>query len=76
MISRCSEARDRTSNRNEWSSETTTDLMPAGYRRMLATSIDAIRSKFSVATGIYDEHLQITSRIITASEIIKGSGMS
>src|SRR6186997_1770421 len=51
MISRCSEARDRTSNRNEWSSETATDHMPAGYRRMLATSIVAIRSKFSVATG-------------------------
>jgi hypothetical protein len=32
----CSEARDWTRNRNEWSSETTTDHMPAGHRRMLA----------------------------------------
>jgi len=37
-------AGDRTSNRNEWSSETTTDHMPARYRRMLATSIDALRN--------------------------------
>jgi hypothetical protein len=49
-ISRCSEARDSTRNRSEWSSETTTDHMPAGYRRVLAISIDATRSNFSVVT--------------------------
>jgi hypothetical protein len=37
----CSEARDWTRNRNEWSSETTTDDTTAGYRRMPGTSIGA-----------------------------------
>ena len=50
MISRCSEARDWTRNRNEWSSETTTEDTTAGYRRMPGTSIDATRTKFSVTT--------------------------
>jgi hypothetical protein len=44
MISRCSDARERTVNRNEWSSETTTDDTIAGYRRTPATSIDAMRT--------------------------------
>jgi hypothetical protein len=50
MISRCSEARDWTTNRNEWRSETMTDDTTAGYRRTPATSIDATRTEFSVAT--------------------------
>ena len=50
MISRCSEARERTVNRSEWSSETTTDDTTAGYRRMPATSIDAMRTVFLVGT--------------------------
>jgi hypothetical protein len=53
MISRCSDARDRMRNRSGWSSETTTDDTPAGYRRMPATSIDATRTKFSVATAAH-----------------------
>jgi hypothetical protein len=44
MISRCSEARDWTTNRDEM------DATTAGYRRMPATSIDATRTKFSVGT--------------------------
>ena len=40
MISRCSEARDRTMNRSEWSRETTTDDTTAGYRRRPVTSIE------------------------------------
>jgi hypothetical protein len=36
MISSCSEARDRITNRSEWSSETTTDATSGGYRRRLA----------------------------------------
>ena len=51
MISRCSERRDWTTNRSEWSSETTTDDTTAGYRRMPITSIYATRTKFSVATS-------------------------
>jgi hypothetical protein len=42
---------DRNTNRSEWSSETTTDDTTAGYRRRPATSIDASRTVFSVATG-------------------------
>ena len=49
MISRCSEARDRTTNRSEWSGETTTDDTTSGYRRTPATSIDATCTEFSVA---------------------------
>ena len=51
MISRCSEARERTVNRSEWSSETTTDDTTAGYRRTPATSIDAMLTMFLVGTG-------------------------
>jgi hypothetical protein len=51
MISRCSEARDWTTNRSEWSSETTTDATTAGYRRTPTTSIDATRTEFSVGTA-------------------------
>jgi hypothetical protein len=50
MISRCSEARERTVNRSEWSGETTTDDTTAGYRRTPATSIDAMRTVFLVGT--------------------------
>ena len=52
MISRCSEARDRTTNRSEWSSETTTETTTGGYRRSAVTSIDATRTELSVATGV------------------------
>jgi hypothetical protein len=45
-----SEARDSIKNRSEWSSETTTDDTTAGYLRMPATSINATRTQFSVAT--------------------------
>ena len=41
MISRCNEARDWTTNRSEWSSDTMTDDTTAGYRRTPATLIDA-----------------------------------
>ncbi len=51
MISRCSEARERTVNRSEWSSETTTDDTTAGYRRTPATSIAAMRTVFLVGPG-------------------------
>jgi ankyrin repeat protein len=50
MISRCSEARERTVNRSERSSEMTTDDTIAGYRRTPATSIDAMRTVFLVGT--------------------------
>ncbi len=51
MISRCSEAREWIVNRSEWSSETTTDDTTAGYRRMPAISIDAMRTVFLVGTA-------------------------
>jgi hypothetical protein len=51
MISRCSEARDSTKNRNELNSETTTGDTTAGYRRIPATSIGATGTKFSVGTA-------------------------
>jgi hypothetical protein len=51
MISRCNEARDRTMNRSEWNSETTTDVTNEGYRTTLVTSIDATRTAFLVATA-------------------------
>src|SRR5215213_6516728 len=50
MISRCSEARERTMNWSECSSETRTHTTE-GYRRTSVTSIDATRTLFSVATG-------------------------
>jgi hypothetical protein len=37
MISRCSDARDRSKNRNEWRSETTTDATTGGYPRTTVT---------------------------------------
>ena len=40
MISRCSEIRDRTMNRSEWSSEKTTDATNRGYLRTYITSIE------------------------------------
>jgi hypothetical protein len=52
MISRCSETRERTVNRREWSSETTTVDTTAGYRRTPVTSIDAMRTVFLVGTGV------------------------
>jgi putative transposase len=51
MISMCSEARERSVNRREWSSETTTVDTTAGYRRTPATSIDAMRTVFLVGTA-------------------------
>ena len=51
MISRCSEARERTMNWSERSRERRTDDTTGGYRRMTVTSIDATRTVFSVATG-------------------------
>ena len=36
-MSRCSDARDRTRNPSEWSSETTTDVTSRAYRRMPKT---------------------------------------
>jgi hypothetical protein len=50
MISRCSEARDRTKNRSEWSSETTTDATTGGYPRTPVTSINSRRTMFTVGT--------------------------
>ena len=50
MISRCSEIRDRTMNRSEWSSEKTTDATNRGELRTYVTSIDATRAVFSAAT--------------------------
>jgi hypothetical protein len=52
MISRCSETRDRTRNRSEWSSEKTTETTRRGYLRTYATSIDATRTVFSAATAV------------------------
>ena len=52
MISRCSKARERTVNRSEWSSVTTTDDTTAGYRSTPATSIDAMRTVFLVDTAL------------------------
>ena len=51
-ISRCSDARDRTRNRSEWSSETTTDATTGGYRRTPATSIDSRCTMFTVGTAL------------------------
>ena len=51
MISKCSEARERTMNWSEWSRERRTDDTTGGYRRMPGTSIDATRTVFSGATG-------------------------
>ena len=53
MISRCSEARERTMNRSEWSSETTTDDTTAGYRRMPGTSVDEPRTEILVPAGAW-----------------------
>ena len=64
MISRCSEARDRTRNRSEWSSETTTDTTPGGYRRTAVTSIDATRTELSVATGEREQGSSPLSRSV------------
>ena len=50
-IFRCSEARDRTMNRSEWSRETTTDVTTAGYPGTPVTSIDAMPTAFLVGTG-------------------------
>jgi hypothetical protein len=51
MISRCSEARETSRNRSEWSSETTTDVTHGAYRRTLATSIEATVTSFLVGTA-------------------------
>jgi hypothetical protein len=51
MISRCSEARDRATNRSEWSSERATDHTNGANRRKAATSMDAMRTAFLVCTG-------------------------
>ena len=60
MISRCSEARERTMNRSEWSSETTTDDTNGGYRRTPVTSIDATRTtRFWVAGPVMQMRVQI-----------------
>jgi len=61
MISRCSETRERTVNRTEWSSETTTVDTTAGYRRTPVTSIDAMRTVFLVGTACYDKQLRRVS---------------
>jgi hypothetical protein len=55
MISRCSDARERTMNRSEWSSEKTTDAMNRGYRRTSITSIEARRTVYSIATTLREE---------------------
>jgi hypothetical protein len=55
MVSRCSDARDRTRKRSEWSSETRTGATRGGYRRTPATSIRATRTVFSVGTAGNDE---------------------
>jgi hypothetical protein len=47
-ISRCSETRERTMNRREWSSEKT-EATKRGYRRTSVTSIDATRTALSTA---------------------------
>jgi hypothetical protein len=51
MISRCSETRERTMNRSEWSSEARTGDTKGGYRRTLGTSIDTTRTVISAATS-------------------------
>jgi hypothetical protein len=51
-ISKCSEARERTMNRSEWSREKRTDDTNGGYRTAPVTSIDATRTAFSVTTGV------------------------
>ena len=51
MTSRCSAAREQTSRRSEWTSETRTDVTIRGYPRTPTTSMDATRTVFSVATG-------------------------
>ena len=43
---RCSDARDRTRNRSEWSSEMRTDTTSRGYRRTPVTSIGATCTVF------------------------------
>ena len=55
MIYRCSEARDRTRDGIEWSSEMTTDETNGGYRRAAVTSYDRTRTAFLVGTGLKQE---------------------
>lgn len=72
MISRCSEARERTMNWSEWSSETRTDTNER-YLRTPVTSIDATRTVFSIATAgncTRTDYLRTTTdRIVSWSRI-------
>ena len=61
-ISRCSETRDRTMNRSEWSSEKT-EATKRGYRRTSVTSIDATRTVFSTARGWQSDLLQMVEQV-------------
>ena len=51
MISRCSDARDRSSSRSEWGSETTTDVTTGGCPRTPLTSNGSRRTMFTVGTA-------------------------
>jgi hypothetical protein len=48
--SKCSDARERTKNRNDWSSETTISTMSRAYSEWPASSIAATCTAFLVAT--------------------------
>ena len=50
-ISRCSNVRDRSAKRREWSGETTTEVTLRGRSRPPVTSMDAIRTVFLIRTG-------------------------
>jgi len=50
-ISRCSDARDRSAKRREWSSETTTEVTLRGYSRRPVTAMDPTRPLFLIRTG-------------------------
>jgi hypothetical protein len=52
MISKCKAARERTNNRNELSTETTTDTISRAYSERRATSIVTRRTGFLVGTGL------------------------
>lgn len=54
VISRSNEARERTMNRSEWSSERRTDDTNGAYRRTRVTSSDTTITVFLVATPFPD----------------------
>ena len=52
MISRCSDARERTRKQNEWSSETMTEATSRGYRK------NFLNPNGHNAYGVFDRHKQ------------------